>query len=151
MPPIYLTARQQILFVCILYLLLIHHHTHWYLSSNHIPSLLHCARPQQAAIKFDLHYTVKISSCSQKSLFLTHAVVADILLEQEVPQSMEDVDVSKRCDPTQNKWCNRSGKRELCNVGQRGLGNGKTIPNLQHSLGRLPELQGVVSRRTANV
>lgn len=67
--------------------------------------------------------------------------MAEILLEQEVPQGMEGGDVSKRCDPAQNKWRNRSGKGELCSVGQQGLGNGKAIPNLQHSLERPPELQ----------
>lgn len=37
-------------------------------------------------------------------------MVAGILLEQEVPQSMEDGDVSERCDPTQNKWPNKPGR-----------------------------------------
>jgi len=88
----------------------------------------------------DLTYTVKISSHSQKSLLLTHAVVAEIVLEWEIPQSMEDGDVLKRCDPTQNEWHNRMEKGDLCNVGQQGLGNGATIPSAAFS-GHPPELQ----------
>lgn len=79
-------------------------------------------------------------------------MVAEILLEQEVPQCMEDGDVSKRCDPTQNKWLNGTKKGELCNVGQQELGNGNTVPSLQLYLERPPEPRaaGVVSRRRAN-
>lgn len=56
----------------------------------------------------------------QKSLFLVHAVVAELFLEQKVPEHVEGGDASERCGPTHKKCCDRSGMMELRDLGQQG-------------------------------
>lgn len=51
---------------------------------------------------------------------------------------MEEGGVSKRGDPNQNKWCDRSGRGELCDLGQCRLGNGGTVASLQLCIERPP-------------